>query len=166
MSRSNSTFTSFASGDMPPVLKRRPMKDESDMDITPMIDITFLLLIFFLVSSTPDPQKYVALAPARYGDAVSMRACTIITLGFRSDSGPADVYTSDGKIDTQLLPDDLTEQESRIRDWVEEGILQQRTDVLLKAEMGVPWREVARVARVAGEVEGVRLHDAVLETNE
>ena len=31
-----------------PVIPRRPMKDTADMDITPMIDIVFLLLIFFL----------------------------------------------------------------------------------------------------------------------
>ena len=32
-----------------PVIRRRQL-DDSEMDITPMIDITFLLLIFFLVA--------------------------------------------------------------------------------------------------------------------
>ena len=36
-----------------PVLRlgRRNRKDDVEMDITPMIDVTFLLLIFFIVSS-------------------------------------------------------------------------------------------------------------------
>ena len=35
-----------------PVIVHRPVKDSSDMDITPMIDITFLLLIFFMLTSS------------------------------------------------------------------------------------------------------------------
>ena len=33
-------------------LGRAKKKDEADLDITPMIDVTFLLLIFFMVTST------------------------------------------------------------------------------------------------------------------
>ena len=43
------------------------------MDMTPMIDITFLLLIFFLVSSHPDQATSIALPKAQHGDAVSQR---------------------------------------------------------------------------------------------
>ena len=50
-----------------PVLTRRRIKQETELDITPMIDITFLLLIFFLVASTPDLQVEVKLPPARHG---------------------------------------------------------------------------------------------------
>ena len=31
--------------------------DEEDLDITPMIDMTFLLLIFFMVTSTMKPDE-------------------------------------------------------------------------------------------------------------
>ena len=34
-----------------PVLQRRRMRDTTDMDITPMIDVTFLLMVFFMLVS-------------------------------------------------------------------------------------------------------------------
>ncbi len=39
-----------------PLVARRPL-DDSEMDITPMIDITFLLLIFFLVAARLDETR-------------------------------------------------------------------------------------------------------------
>ena len=38
------------------VMPRRK-RDDDEMDITPMIDITFLLLIFFVVASKMDPTQ-------------------------------------------------------------------------------------------------------------
>ena len=37
--------------DRPEALKSRQQLEDTEVDITPMIDITFLLLIFFLVAS-------------------------------------------------------------------------------------------------------------------
>ncbi len=36
---------------------KKKKAEEADLDITPMIDVTFLLLIFFMVASKMDPQK-------------------------------------------------------------------------------------------------------------
>ena len=63
-----------------PVLPHRPIKDDSDMDITPMIDITFLLLIYFLISSVPNPNTTVQLAKARYGKGVLDHDSVILTI--------------------------------------------------------------------------------------
>ena len=73
--------------------KRKPAVD-TELDITPMIDVTFLLLIFFLVASTPNAQTAVELAPARHGDGVSEQSSVIVTIA-RNESGDyatADVY--------------------------------------------------------------------------
>ena len=51
-------------------LMPRPHQDDSEMDITPMIDMTFLLLIFFLVASKMDRSNEVRLPPAEHGVAV------------------------------------------------------------------------------------------------
>ena len=40
-------------------LVHRPMPNDGDMDITPMIDITFLLLIFFLVATRMDTESAI-----------------------------------------------------------------------------------------------------------
>ena len=44
-----------------PVLKRTPLPNDQNLDITPMIDDTFLLLIFFLVAPVPDVQAALDL---------------------------------------------------------------------------------------------------------
>ena len=45
-------------------MRRRRGSEEPKMDITPMIDVTFLLLIFFIVASRLDTQMVVDLAKA------------------------------------------------------------------------------------------------------
>ncbi|MEZ6106307.1 MAG: biopolymer transporter ExbD [Pirellulaceae bacterium] len=44
-------------------MRRNRGNEEPKMDITPMIDVTFLLLIFFIVASRPDPNRVIN-APA------------------------------------------------------------------------------------------------------
>ena len=57
-----------------------PKKDRSDreMDITPMIDITFLLLIFFIVCSTLDPQKTGSIPEAENALAISSKDSAVL----------------------------------------------------------------------------------------
>ena len=67
-----------AYGHSPLALARRRPLPETEMDITPMIDITFLLLIFFLVASKMDPNNAVALPKARYGTSVVEKNSVVI----------------------------------------------------------------------------------------
>ena len=55
--------------------KKRP---EEEMDITPMIDVTFLLLIFFVVCSTMDPVKIGDIPDAENGSPVSAKESAVI----------------------------------------------------------------------------------------
>jgi len=144
------------------ILPRRPVRDTADLDITPMIDITFLLLIFFLVASIPDAQTAVELPPAHYGGSVNRRTSVIITVAERGGPGPPLVYLAEGKVGSPL-PDDPDRQEAEIVDAVERGYADGKPSVLVAAERGVKHREVARVAAAAGRVEGIKLHLAVLE---
>jgi len=50
--------------------KRKQNPDDGELDITPMIDITFLLLAFFVVVSKMDPQQAVDLPRATFGVSV------------------------------------------------------------------------------------------------
>jgi biopolymer transport protein ExbD len=152
--------------DRGPVLPRRPVRDTADLDITPMIDITFLLLIFFLVASNMADTSPVDLPPARHGGGVSERTSVIFTVAEGGGaSGSAEVFLGDGK-QGERLADDHAEQKRRIIQSVEEGFLQDgKTSVLVKAEKGVRHREVSRVstAAAAAEVEGLTMHLGVLE---
>ena len=145
-----------------PVIRRRPLRDSGEMDITPMIDITFLLLIFFLVASTTASQTGVELPKARYGKGVDSGNSTIITVAARRGPGPARVYLGDGTSGTPLA-DDPDLQHQQIAEAVREGFRQGKANVLVKAERSVAHHDVAAVSTAAAEVEGIKLHLAVLE---
>lgn len=147
-----------------PAIARRPVKDTADLDITPMIDITFLLLIFFLVSSTADMKDSVKLPGARHGKGVSEKTAIIITVDERGGPGPALVYIGNGT-KGERLPDDPDIQEEQIAAAVQQSFDEGKPDVLLKAAKGVLHREVSRVAAAAGLVDGIQLHMAVLEVD-
>jgi biopolymer transport protein ExbD len=144
------------------VMMPRPIQATADLDITPMIDITFLLLIFFIVASTTDVQSSVELPPARYGDGVSDRTSVVLTIAEPEGAAKARVYLDDGMQGTPL-PDDPAAQKDMIAQYVREGFNSGKETVLVKAGRGVRHREVSRVVAAAGEVEGVDMHLAVLE---
>ena len=135
-----------ASDDDFQVVLRRPMRDSGDLDITPMIDITFLLLIFFLVASVPDVQTAVVLPPARYGTGVSDRVCVIFSVFDAKGKGPAEVYLGDGRNGDRLSADAAT-QEAEIRQAVDTGLAEGKPNVLIKAQRTARHREVSRVWR-------------------
>lgn len=154
--------TSFADDLVPTRGLRRPRDEDVDMDITPMIDMTFLLLIFFLVSSTPDQQTSVDLPKAYHGVGVSQRNATIFTIG-EGGVGGAPVYAADGRIPGTELPDDLDLRSQRIEELVQEGIHEDKTNVVIKGDKNVAYREVARVVKAVSRVNNVKIHLAVLE---
>jgi len=146
------------------VMAHRPVRDTGELDITPMIDVTFLLLIFFLVSSTTAMQSSVNLPPARHGEGVSSRTSVIVTVAESSGEAPARVYLGDGVSGTPL-PADPQQQTRQIAAYVRSEHLQGKDTVLVKADRAVRYRDVARVAEAvaAAEVEGIKLHLAVQE---
>ena len=145
-----------------PFIRRRPIEDD-EMDITPMIDITFLLLIFFLVAGRLDQDAPVELPPARHGSAVSIKSSVIVTIA-KGSGETAEVYTGDGKSADRLLDNgDLEAQSAAITQYVEEALAEGNKDnVLIKAEKGVRHRDVARVSEAVAEA-GRDLYVAVLE---
>jgi len=141
---------------------RPPRREGEEIDMTPMIDCVFLLLIFFLVGSIPDLQTAVELPPARYGSGADPASSVIITIADRGGPGSALVYLADGKIGTPL-PDDPKAQQAAITAAVRQGYQEGKSSVIVKAERSIKHREVSRVAAAAGQVEGIRLYLAVFE---
>lgn len=54
--------------DQPP-LRLRERKEEDELDLTPMVDVTFLLLIFFMITAAFALQKSIEVPPV--GDEVA-----------------------------------------------------------------------------------------------
>ena len=101
-----------------PALPKRRMKSDTVMDMTPMIDCTFLLLIFFVVGAKIDPDTAVRLPPARYGAGVDPSRSVVITIALPPEAKEPQVYLADGSVG-EPLPSDPESQAADIRQAVE-----------------------------------------------
>ena len=147
----------------------RPMRPERDaedldMDITPMIDITFLLLIFFLVASTPDQTTRISLPMAQHGDMVQQRFATMIYIG-QGESGRAPVFKGDANNPTDEMSSDSEERENQIDAYVKAGIAEGKNDVVIKGDRTVACGDVKGVLKAISKIEDIKLHLGVLEPN-
>ncbi len=76
-------------------MKRRKIVEDTEMDITPMIDVTFLLLIFFILTNNSSKTTQVVLPKTTNSMAVNRKESVVLTI-FKSDDAPQ-VYLSDGR---------------------------------------------------------------------
>ena len=58
--------------DLPPVPKKKRVSQEAEIDLTPAVDVTFQLLIFFMITASFSLQKAFDVPPAKNSDGVSM----------------------------------------------------------------------------------------------
>jgi biopolymer transport protein ExbD len=144
------------------LLPPRRRAEDSEMDITPMIDVTFLLLIFFLVSSTPDRQTAIALPKAYHGVAVSQLQAVVFTIA-EGGLNAVPVYAADGRIPGTELSDNLDARSKQIGELVKAGLREGKPNVVIKGDKNVAYREVARVVKAVSQVQGVEIYLAVLE---
>lgn len=135
--------------------KRKRNKDDGELDITPMIDITFLLLAFFVVSSKMDPQKDIPLPFASYGEAVSDQAS--VTLLVTLKEGSTEEYEIfKGKSDANpVTATDPDEQEEEISEFVDKQLSAnpEKTTILIKASGDVKTGVVEMCRRAVGNAE-------------
>ena len=105
--------------------KRKRNPDDGELDVTPMIDVTFLLLAFFVVVSKMDPQASVPLPKASYGVAISDKECVTLIMAFGEFEGTSFIKT--GKdVDTKDMTPKIflgvkMNQDSAVPDGEEEG---------------------------------------------
>jgi biopolymer transport protein ExbD len=138
---------------------RGPMSDD-EMDITPMIDITFLLLIFFLVASKMNAEQAVDLPKARHGGVVAGKESVIILMK-RGTGDQAEVLKADGTRFSQ----DIEQQNAEIAEYVQQGLDAGKKHVIIKSEGNVRHGEVGRVSEAISESldEGEVINIAVME---
>jgi biopolymer transport protein ExbD len=145
------------------VMKRR-REEHVEMDITPLIDITFLLLIFFVITAKVAEDNSVPLPPADYGATVTKGEAVVISV-VNSDGLPK-VYKGEGtKEENRILASAAPDQEEEIAKYVQDEIAQSPhlTSVLIHADKALPSREVNRIARAACRMGNVKLFYKVQE---
>ena len=129
---------------------RKKKRAEEEMDITPMIDVTFLLLIFFVVCSTMDPVKIGEIPDAENGMPVSAKESAVI---YVKAAGPDKVTLLRGD-GSEFSKDELT-QESQIVDYItkelEKSIDANKNQVMIMGDAEIKVMEVTRVQKIIGD---------------
>ena len=74
--------------------RRKGANDEGQIDLTPMLDVVFIMLIFFIVTSSFVKEPGVELLKPQ---AVTMEACERGTIIFAVD-GKGDIYYNKNKV--------------------------------------------------------------------
>ena len=142
------------------VWKKRPAAGGSgdDLDITPMIDVTFLLLIFFMVTSTMQATQDSDVPVARYGVGVDTRGATMVLVHNDGNglNGKSVIELKESGGTTEITMEELT---ARVRERVQNGVL----DVIIKADRGVPHGFVQEVTRAVTEVDGLKFYIGIEE---
>jgi biopolymer transport protein ExbD len=119
---------------------RRRTADDDEIDITPMIDCVFLLLIFFMVTSTMQGGNKLTLPTARHGIGVNSNEAVTICV-FNDDAGPG-VYLHES--DRKNGPVDVAEVGPYV---LNSG----KHTLIIKADTEVPSGFIEDVARAAGD---------------
>jgi biopolymer transport protein ExbD len=138
-------------------VKRRKIVEETEMDITPMIDVTFLLLIFFILTNNASKTTAVTLPVTRNNLPVNSKESVVLTI-FKADKDPQ-VYLSNGKKENG--PATLVE----VTNYVREAVLREKRNVIILSDLEVPSGFVEEVALAASEAseEELRYYTGVLE---
>jgi biopolymer transport protein ExbD len=133
--------------------RSRRLGQDTGVEMTPLIDVTFLLLIFFMVTSSLAAQQDVVVPEAVYGVGVSPESATVILLAQPEDGSATRIFLGDGRGEEGDLAD--------VRTWVKQGLNEGRTSVIVKAEGRVPAGQTHRVYQVIGQIEGAQLRIGV-----
>lgn len=150
--------------DNAPLIRKNKGHEEASFDITAMIDLVFMMNIFFLVTMVTAALNELDLPAAKHCLPVDEETAVVITvLKGSSRDGDARVFLGEGDSGEQLTSFD--EQEQRIRAAVDDGMAQGRNTVLIMAEKDVPLREVARTSRIVAEIPKLELKLAVVASN-
>ncbi|MEZ6094618.1 MAG: biopolymer transporter ExbD [Pirellulaceae bacterium] len=132
-------------------IRPRKHKDEdNELDITPMIDITFLLLAFFVVASKMDPSAAVDLPRASFGDPVSEKDSVVFIITKGSDKDSYVIFKGrSNDEEAKINETEPTAQEEAVGFFVEQQLstYPEKQTILVKAEGGVKTGAVEVVKR-------------------
>lgn len=143
------------------VIPDRPAMDD-EMDITPMIDLTFLLLIFFILTSKMTAEQVPDIPRAKHGSSVTTKACVTIHVQ-RGNSEAPKVTRGDGT----AFSEDPELQAAEIAEYVQTQLAAGgKTEVLIRAAGNVTSGQMKMVKLAVSEVleEGKMINVAVAET--
>jgi biopolymer transport protein ExbD len=141
-------------------IARRSDEDTPEFDITAMVDLVFLMNLYFLVTFLTVAMGEMALPAADHASALDADTAVVLSLARSLDGESVTVYLGDGEQGEAI--NDVGQQEDRVQAAIEEGIAAGKTAVLLKAESKVRLADLFRISSlISGQ--DLKLHVAVLE---
>ncbi len=123
--------------------KKKKKKDEAELDITPMIDVVFLLLIFFMVTSTMQGTPDRDIPPASSGTNATVAGHIELVVKAPASSG------SEGEI---LLDGEPASLDQIKADLTQRAALGELLKIMIYAERDVKSGFIGEVEQVIGEV--------------
>ena len=130
-------------------MAKRKKPEEAELDITPMIDVTFLLLIFFMVASKMDPQKTANTPPAVHGVGANADAAIIVSVLADPGGGKSRVILGD--CDGEEAPN-----MELVKRYVSVGQADGKELVIIKADRDCKEVEVQDVMQALVDFEGLK----------
>jgi biopolymer transport protein TolR len=129
--------------------KRKRDPSEGELEITPMIDIVFLLLAFFVVVSRMDPQASVPLPLASHADSISEKSSVMFVV---VDDGEKEVAIYKGRTmdDGMRVADgEPSAQEEEIGQYIESDLSANpsKDAILVKAAGDIRFRYIELIKR-------------------
>ena len=127
----------------------RPRRASEDVDMTAMIDCTFLLLIFFMVCSTMESKPDIDLPVALHSIGVDTQAASMITIFAGTQQTGPRILLGDGVGDEANV--------NEVRQFVSDAVAAGRGQIVVKAEGDVTHGFLDEVVRQVTAVEGAQL---------
>ena len=145
------------------LLARRPLEDDAEFDITAMIDLVFMMNIYFMVSFLTAAMGEIAMPTAKHVAALDPNVSVFVTVMGSLDGESVSVYLANGQKGEEIK--DPEQQEIKVREYVEQALAEGKSNVLIKAEHKVQEGHVFRISTAAA-IEGMKLHAGVTEIDE
>lgn len=158
---SNEFSNSLSTGlDGDSLFEKRAPEADATVDMTAMIDLVFMLNIFFLVTSIVASLAEIDLPSARHVVAADLDSSVVFTVLVDRPGRPPRVFVGDGE-EGQPLPAETLDQ--AIAAATEAGRAAGKTTIIIKAEKAVRMHDVARISAAATANEEMPLTLAVME---
>ncbi len=145
--------------DQPLELVKTKQEADTDIDMTPIIDVTFQLLIFFMFAATLVKAAKLELPEAKHGIGVDVQTAVIVTVGPPGPNGKCPVYLGDTLDGEPVTVDEVAR-------YVREQVAAGKENVIVKAAENARYVDVYNVERAIARIDGAKLHTAVKEKYE
>ncbi|HUY33395.1 MAG TPA: biopolymer transporter ExbD [Pirellulales bacterium] len=150
-----------AEGDEGSLFPAKRREEEANFDITAMIDLVFMMNIYFMVTALVTAMAEINLAQAAHCTPADTEGAVVITVVADGGERGPQVFVGEGA----KAPTAAADQEKEIQAAVEKMLAAGYDRVIIKAEQDVAHKDVAELMRFANDAGEIRLFLGVHETN-